>query len=217
MARSAASSMSTVRSMGTVKGSSRDRRLVAAHARVAGRPGRRGRWATRAEARAMRTASAATSSASGPSMRPELAKPQAPSTRTRTPKPSVSPRLRPSTRPALDGGDLVPASHDADVGIARRRAGGGIEGASGQVSMDDLSVAKPPDVAAPASGRVMDRARPVAARRALDAPRRPTPARRPRRRGRAPGGGHEGLVDRRPSANEVMSSTSVSWPYVSTK
>ena len=54
-----------------------------------------------AEARAMRTASAATRSASRPSSRLELAKPQAPSARTRTPKPSVSAMDTACTRPDL--------------------------------------------------------------------------------------------------------------------
>ena len=60
-----------------------------------------GRRSAVADARAMRTASAATRSTSAGSRRFELAKPHAPSTRTRTPKPSDSPEATPSTRPDL--------------------------------------------------------------------------------------------------------------------
>ena len=52
------------------------------------------------------------------------AKPHAPSTRTRTPKPSVSPVATPSTRPDLIAIDSLEPADDADVGIARPADGG---------------------------------------------------------------------------------------------
>ena len=97
---SASSSSSTFSSMGMANGSS--------STGVSNRPLAGGRSSSTtgvrravADARAMRTARAATRSASAVSSLPEEAKPHAPSTSTRTPKPSVSPSETPSTRPDL--------------------------------------------------------------------------------------------------------------------
>ena len=70
------------------------------------------------------------------------AKPHAPSTRTRTPKPSLSPEATPSTRPVLIAIALVAAPDDADVGVRRAPGGGRVEGAVGEVSHAPRSVAE---------------------------------------------------------------------------
>ena len=77
-----------------------ERRLV--RPRAGGRSSRRV-WLRRAVAlaRAIRTASPATRSASVAVRTCDAAKPHAPSTRTRTPNPSLSPEATPSTRPVL--------------------------------------------------------------------------------------------------------------------
>ena len=79
----------------------------------------------------MRTARPATASAVRPSMEPELAKPHAPSTRTRILKPSVSPRL--SHLAALEPGALLLLLHHTHVGIAGAEVGGRVERAMRQV------------------------------------------------------------------------------------
>ena len=100
IARSAASRSAILRSIGTANGSS--------STGVSNRPWAGGRSSRTtgvrmavALARAIRTASAATRSASAVSRRWLAAKPHAPPTITRTPKPSLSPPATPSTRPDL--------------------------------------------------------------------------------------------------------------------
>src|SRR6266566_560772 len=99
-AASAASRSPTFVSSARAKGSSWTG--VSKVPRAGGRSSRTTGWRSAvAEARAIRTASAATRSTSAASRRWELAKPHAPPTRTRTPKPSLSPDATPSTRPDL--------------------------------------------------------------------------------------------------------------------
>ena len=111
-----------------------DRRLVACRGPAVdrrGRPGRAGRWRTPGRCGPPR---AATRSTLGRVEAVRAAKPQAPSTRTRTPKPSLSPEATPSTRPDLTEIDLVQPPDDADVGVAGAPRGRGVEGAVGQLS-----------------------------------------------------------------------------------
>ena len=82
----------------------------------------------------MRTASPATRSASAVVRMWLAAKPHAPSTRTRTPKPSLSPEATPSTRPVLIAIALIEPADDPGVRVARAQGGGRVEGAVGQVS-----------------------------------------------------------------------------------
>ena len=63
-----------------------------------------------------------------------LAKPHAPSTRTRTPNPSLSPEATPSTRPVLIAIDFLEPADDADVRVSGAPGRGRVEGALGQVS-----------------------------------------------------------------------------------
>src|SRR5687768_17879486 len=99
-ARSAATRSLIFRSSGILKGSSSTG--VSKVPLAGGRPSSStGRRSAVDEALAIRTASAPTRSASASSRASDAAKPQAPSTRTRTPKPSVSPVATPSTRPLL--------------------------------------------------------------------------------------------------------------------
>ena len=100
MARSAASRSAILRSRGTANGSSATG--VSKRPWAGGRSSRRtGVRMAVALARAMRTASAATRSASAVVRWWLAAKPQAPPTMTRTPNPSLSPPATPSTRPDL--------------------------------------------------------------------------------------------------------------------
>ena len=97
IARSAARRSATLRSSGTSNGSSSTG--VSNRPCAGGRPSSTTGWRRAvALAFAIRTASAATRSASPVDRWWLAAKPQAPSTSTRTPKPSVSPDCTPSTR-----------------------------------------------------------------------------------------------------------------------
>src|SRR5688572_9624318 len=99
-ARSAATRSEILRSSGILNGSSATgvSKVPVAGARPSSSTGRRNAVD---DALAMRTARAPTRSASARSSVSEAAKPHAPSTTTRTPKPSVSPIATPSTRPLL--------------------------------------------------------------------------------------------------------------------
>ena len=96
-----------------------DRGLEAARWPAADRSSTTGSRSAVADARAIRTASPATRSASAVVRMWLAAKPHAPSTRTRTPKPSLSPEATPSTRPVLIATTLVESPDDTGVGVAR--------------------------------------------------------------------------------------------------
>ena len=81
---------------------------------------------------AIRTASAATRSASAVERSWLAANPHAPPTITRTPNPSLSPPATPSTRAGLDGDRLLEPPDHAHVGVRGAQRGGRVEGTAGR-------------------------------------------------------------------------------------
>ena len=133
IARSAASRSATLRSSGTLNGSS--------STGVSNRPWAGGRPSSTTGLRravalafAIRTASAATRSASPVDRWWLAAKPQAPSTSTRTPKPSVSPDWHAFDAGRLDVDRFLDPPDHAHVRVARAQGGGRVEGTVGQIA-----------------------------------------------------------------------------------